>query len=583
MSNIKSKTSKRFAALVRVSTEEQEKTGESLRTQRKQIEAAVTALGGTVSKWYEGQEHATAGHERRLFDTLLADAGKTPRPFDAVMVADPTRWSRDNVRSEQGLDTLRDAGVGFYVLTSEYSLYDPTQRLFLGLSSTIGAYHARVQKQKSLLNRIERARRGIPTAGGVLPFGRKYRKDGEKGEWVVIEEKRAMIEDVARRYLAGEQLPRLATEYGVNRSHLAKTLREGCGDRWVIEFKAPDLNIDETVEMKVPPLLDKGTIKAVRGKLEANRTYLHKPPRPVHKYLLSGYVFCGVCGYSLFGATNYPERRYYKHAHHDNERSRACPLRPRPFVPADEIEREVVSALFGMFGSPAAIERAVKAAAPDCEKLLKERRRLEGELGKVTRGRDRIVGLIVRDSLTDEQAEEQLAELKEREEALREQLERLGEQLVSVAAVGDLQAYVWRPNGEVCPVEEYRGGDGYFQLQDAEGEQLNGGNDLGTLLGMSWEDKRRLVEGVFGGAPMPDGKPAGVYVRQDGKGVAHRPKNWIYTIRGHLDFESVVGLGQGARTVSGAERSADCCRRPFSLSPCLLVSLSISDWPAGST
>jgi hypothetical protein len=38
---------------------------------------------------------------------------------------------------------------------------------------------------------------------------------------------------------------------------------------------------------------------------------------------------------------------------------------------ADEIERTVLRELFDLFGNPAEIERAVKAAVPDCEKLLK--------------------------------------------------------------------------------------------------------------------------------------------------------------------------------------------------------------------
>ena len=66
----------RFAALVRVSTERQEKQGESLRTQQSQIESAVKKLAGTVTKWYAGQEHATAGWEREQRDRMLAEAEK---------------------------------------------------------------------------------------------------------------------------------------------------------------------------------------------------------------------------------------------------------------------------------------------------------------------------------------------------------------------------------------------------------------------------------------------------------------------------------------------------------------------------
>ena len=63
---IMSKTTKshRFASLIRVSTEKQERQGESLRTQESQIKAAVAELGGVIARRYAGQEHATAGWER---------------------------------------------------------------------------------------------------------------------------------------------------------------------------------------------------------------------------------------------------------------------------------------------------------------------------------------------------------------------------------------------------------------------------------------------------------------------------------------------------------------------------------------
>ena len=58
----------RFTALVRVSTEKQEQQGESLRLQRKNNTRDVERLGGRVVAWYGGQEHATAGWERKETD-----------------------------------------------------------------------------------------------------------------------------------------------------------------------------------------------------------------------------------------------------------------------------------------------------------------------------------------------------------------------------------------------------------------------------------------------------------------------------------------------------------------------------------
>jgi DNA invertase Pin-like site-specific DNA recombinase len=510
----------RFAALIRVSTEQQEKKGESLRTQRKQIEQAVASLGGAVAGTYAGQEHATAGHERQQLDKLLADAQKPHRPFDAVIVADPSRWSRDNVKSETGLDTLREYGVRFYVLTTEYDLFDPQSRLFLGLSSTIGAFQARVQKQKSLLNRIERARRGLPT-GGKLPFGRVW--DADKQEWAIDPAKQAMIADVAERYLAGEPLPKLAKEYRVNHANSCKVLRERCGGAWEIDFDAPDLNIRETATLAVPPLLDEKTIKDIRRRLKANRTYLHKPPRPVYDWLLSGHIFCAECGYSLFGQLNPGGRRYYRHGKRDG--AFECPVRPRPWVPADRIEGEVVHDLFNLFGSPAAIAAAVKAAVPDCDNALKRRARLEADIKKVEKSRGRVIDAIADGLLTKAQAKPKLDELKEQEDGLRQELDELTAALADVPDPEEVRRYIEKVGASVF-------------VYDDEGKMREGGNSISTFLAMTRADKRRLIEAVFD-APLADSTPAGVYVSPGGGGP-HRPKKWAFTIRGRLEFELVM-------------------------------------------
>ena len=279
----------RFAALVRVSTDRQEKQGESLRTQRSQIETAVMELGATVTRWYAGQEHATAGWEREQRDRMLVEAEKDRRPFDAVIVAHEDRWSRDNTRSEADLVRLKEAGVRFFVLEDEKDLADPTTRLYLSISAAVGAYHARNQTKKAFENRIERAKRGIPTCG-KLPFARTF--DKETGTWIVDEKKQAMIRDIAERYLAGESLWALATEYGQNHSNITRCLRERCRTNFTVTFRSKELAIDETIPIKVPRLLPESLIRAVCQRMDAKRTYLHGTPK--NEYLLCGRVFCAL-------------------------------------------------------------------------------------------------------------------------------------------------------------------------------------------------------------------------------------------------------------------------------------------------
>ncbi|NLF73140.1 MAG: recombinase family protein [Candidatus Anammoximicrobium sp.] len=501
----------RFGALIRVSTEKQADRGESLRTQTKQIDEAVERWGGTIKRTYSGQEHATPDYERRLLDQLLADAETHPRPFDAIIVADESRWSRDNERSKAGLRTLRENGIRFFTSTMEHDLHNPAVRLWLGMSAEIGEYQASVQKEKSAINRINRAKRGLPTCG-KLPFGRTY--DRETGKWAVDEEKQAMIDDVARRYLAGEPLPRLAEEYGVNHSNLHKVLTSRCGAVWTQTFCIEGLKINETIDVPVPRLLPDETIAAIRRKAEANRTYQHG--RPKYPYLLAGYVFCSHCRYSMFGQTNHHRLQYYRHAH--TSRARTCGLHPRPWVRCDELDDAVIRHLFELFGNPRAMQRAIENATPNLHKLNELRRRsdrLLEQIEKINRGRDRILKLISNELVTEEQAQSQLQEMNLREATLRDEAQQINAQLgrqPTPDAIKDLAenaTEIFRKRVDARPWAASRDWDG-----------------------MTWDDKRALIQTVFDGTT-PDGRPCGVYIDPINGQVDHRRKRWAFELIGH--------------------------------------------------
>jgi DNA invertase Pin-like site-specific DNA recombinase len=506
----------RFASLERVSTETQEQRGESLATQRKYNDRDVARLGGTVVAHYGGQEHATPGWEKAEVDRLLADAAQGK--FDAVMVAYANRWSRDNAKSKAGLEVFRQHGVRFFVGSVEKNLFEPQVKLELGLQAEIGEFVAGQQAKMSIENRIERARRGVPTSG-ALPFGRTY--DAATGQWAIDPAKHKMMEDAARRYLAGEPLPRIARDCAMNHASLCKLLRERCGDTWAITFDSDVLNIHETVTLTIPRLLDDQTIQAVRRRLVANRTYLHKPPRPVHDHLLSGYIFCAACGYAMFGQVNTCGRRYYRHA--KAPRARACPHDPRPWVPADAIEQAVVRDLFDLLGNTAAIDRAIKNAIPDCAELLQRKLDLEAKLAKVERGRAGVLELVVREAITQAQAEAKLNDLKQREADVRSDLGDIKATLADVPDSGALQLYVQ-------DIQDALGRA--IMIVDDDGNTYAGGNDVQSYLMMTQQDRRDLLASVFG-VPQPGGKPSGVYITPLG-GPLHGPKRFSYEVRGRL-------------------------------------------------
>jgi DNA invertase Pin-like site-specific DNA recombinase len=534
----------RFASFTRVSTERQEKRGESLATQAKQIEEAVAKLGGTITaKFGGGAEHGTIGFDREQYDSMLAAAERKPCPFDAVMVQHEDRWSRDDTTSLADLERLKNAGVRFFVLGLEKNIGDATVRLCIGLSSLIGAYQARTQAQKSMLNRLERARRGIPT-GGSLPFGRTFTWDDPKtrqsGKWGIDDGKRQMIADIARRFLAGESLIDLAAEHGSNHSNLCKLLRKRCGPTWDIEFDVEVLGIEEktvTVAWDVPPLLADDIIKQCCLRLDARRTYLHQTPRPVNTYALSGRVFCAACGYLMTGQKHSTRGHlYYRHAHKTpNERRRTCPLgKPEPWVRADILEHSVLTDLLHICGNPAALERACRAAMPDTTGEEGKRDDLEGRLAGVNQRIDNVVVAIEEKTLTREEAAARMGRLREQKATIQAALDRVNDLLAETPTPEELRLYIDKIAG-LWTVSTDLGEDWQAGMEKCYETAL----DLVSLDRL--HDKAKLLDAAFG-SPLPGGQPAGVYIHSS---VGVKPREYKYQLRGRLLPDAVVMLRGG--------------------------------------
>lgn len=509
----------RFAALIRVSTERQEKQGESLRTQRKQITDAVTSLGGIITEWYGGQEHATNNFEHAEVDRLLDDAAEEPRPFDCIVVTHPDRWSRDNVASQTGLDRLKVCGVRFFTLSTEHDLFDPNAEMYLAMSAVIGKYQAKTQKKKSLDNRIERAKRGVPSSG-QLPFGRTY--DRETGTWGVDKRKKDLIRDAAKRYLSGESIASIAAEYNLDGTNLLFVLKERCGEIWEQYFDKREWNQGEVViATKVPRLLAEKTIKAIHQRTEANSTYLRRTRTTESS--LARFIFCSHCGSALIPQMNNSGTfRYYRHL--DERRTvkkhtEPCP-RPRKLphgqnnVPADLIEQSVVMQLHSMFGNPAAMRKAIEDSIPYYEQIKQDRereQRLEEQLTKIGHKRDKIIRRELNESLTKAQADKFLDELKDEEHGVKAKLEqlRLAKDVLSPEQIekASVKLSGFYQRGADRIIAEYKN----------------------QVPFMDYEEQRELAETVFAGKTA-DGRRLGVYVTWTGDEI----EPWRYEITGHL-------------------------------------------------
>jgi len=288
----------RFAPIIRVSTEAQEKKGESLDLQKKQIKSAVESIpGGMIPKhcWqYCGQEHATPDQERKLFNKMLADC--TDDLFDAIIYAEPTRWARDIEVHARAIKILQKNGKRLFMGTMEFNLNDPGQRRMLGYAAVDAESTASQMLKSSVEGKIEIAKRGFPI-NGRLPFGRKLVNPqdksvkGKKAIYKTIPKDQKFIQKIADRYIKGESLEKLHKQQNrLGLSTLRRIITKQSGTKWQRSFDCEDFKIKKQFETDVSKLLDKETRDKIAKRVERNKTLDRSFIK--NKYLLKSLIRC---------------------------------------------------------------------------------------------------------------------------------------------------------------------------------------------------------------------------------------------------------------------------------------------------
>jgi hypothetical protein len=215
------------------------------------------------------------------------------------------------------------------------------------------------------------------------------------------------------------------------------------------------------------------------------------------------------------------------------------------------LEEQVIGELFAMLGNPEAIMRAIQAGVPDGGEAKERHKRLAADMESIKHKRHNILALVGKGLASMEDAEAQLRGLKEREQVLQAQLGTLDRTMSDTMTDEELSGFIEqikdalgssvavRDSADTVRVATGKLGEVCYAM-DEDGEVLVS-RQAGVLMGDS--DKQGLIDAVFDGKI--DGKPAGVYVT--GIGARGRPKEWSYSIRGRVDFLSVL---------------QSCCLRP---------------------
>lgn len=491
-------TQLRFAPIIRVSTEQQKKQGESLKTQKSQIIQYVETLKGVVPDhcWqYCGQEHATSKFERHLLEKLLHDSANDL--FDAVIVCDASRWSRDNLKSKEGLNILKKNGIRFFVGTTEYDLNNFDDWFRLGITTEMNEYVANQNAKKSIDNRIHRAKNSkIPTAG-KLPYARIF--DKKTGEWILNEDKANKLRWAAEQYITGKaNMYQIAQTLNMTESYVRKLLRERCGDTWTINIKG------EQITYNVPRVLPERIIKQVRTRLEFNRRN-NRTDVP-NKYVLSGFLYCENCHHTLVGQTQYIKGAEFKYYIHPIKPEIQC--KAFSSINLERIERAVFLTIFENLMDVPSYERAISESMPDESKIKELHDRIssnKNELRQVLKDQDTLTSKVMAGELTKHTVKRTEEELLEREKRLTEMIESDERQFNSIPDIETVKHEAEKIRKEL--LAKYRSKDHLFN--------------------MSFDEKRDLLYWLFNGRDQ-NGDPYGIYINKRSKGKDAQIDYFLY-------------------------------------------------------
>ncbi|MEZ8946748.1 recombinase family protein, partial [Vibrio sp. 10N.247.311.12] len=350
-----------IAAYIRVSSQSQVTSGDSLDGQRLSIESWANDNGHTVVDWYidEGVS-AYNGATRKEFNRLLSNIKNDQLIIDAVVVYALSRFSRTLLGQQQGIKQLRDKNISL-LSTSEPLPEDPdSNALMLAFVGLIDEQNSR-QTARTVCHRLaDTARKGFFT-GGPIPFGYKSVEvqggtAGKRKKLEVEGEEAEIVKTIFKLSLNGTN----GKPFGIKKiaSHLNDSGLTIRGRRWttqtiskllnntayygdyIFNSKSGSLGKTEKIIVKIPRVIDKKLFNSVQSGL-ASRVLSNRSSKSYQsKSLLTGILSCGECKSRLVLVSGKSGKYKYYACHNKiNKSAKSCNSR---YIAKDELEKKII-------------------------------------------------------------------------------------------------------------------------------------------------------------------------------------------------------------------------------------------------
>jgi site-specific DNA recombinase len=292
--------------------------------QERHCRKLADSLGWTVVEVYADNDISTSKYSKRKrehFERLKQ--GIAAERINAILVTESSRLFR---RELEGLQFQADYGepYGLKLKGLDFSVDFATGDGVFGwkLKALVDAEESERVRQRVIRKELSNAVEGLPKKGGIRRFG--YDSDAV----TIVPREAIAIRDAATRFLSGESLGDIARNWNERGMQTpGRTLRtpDGLitkpGNPWRVTTLRNVLSSPYIAGYRShhtagmvrgiwTPILDKATWDRVQARLQEPARLKAANPRVRH-YLLSGFLYCGLCGERMTASPRADRSRTY--------------------------------------------------------------------------------------------------------------------------------------------------------------------------------------------------------------------------------------------------------------------------------
>lgn len=421
------------AIYARVSTEDQARSGYSLPDQIASCKALLFKQGKTDIVEYVDDGYSGEFIDRPALTNLRDDivAGR----IETVVVYDPDRLARKLSIQLLVAEEMEKAHVSLRFITGDYDS-SPEGRLFFSMRGAIAEF-----EKAKILDRTLRGKKKKASQGKIIQdfglFG--YGFDKENCSYIINEDQAAIVREIfslvvdkqlSINHIQQELKQRVILSptgkalWPISSIHNVIRNRTYTGTFQSMKYRDHKSGIksrttterpqDEWISIPVPAIIDEVTFERAQKQLRQNRLITKRTM--TYPYLLSGVLYCGICGRRMIAHHSLTSGGVYK-PYYQCATQRYLGLRNAGVkcearqLPAEAIDTDVWDKFFGAICSPEKAKKYMSAPEQPVDYGSEISRLAELEISLIKR-RETIAKWFRQQMISEKEAEEELAQIK---------------------------------------------------------------------------------------------------------------------------------------------------------------------------